>query len=240
MAAAGWRSKPCVRSPSRWKARNRHREERGRPKDMERASLALDVAVVLRLGGVSVKTSRTGALAKVLATVLHEIYGSAPEDMFRTIQAVAAFVDRPISEVRRSVEEAAAFRVDGDYCSPVDSAVNTSQNTTNSATNAVIRLRHPLSRGPRDSVPLLTSEVAQILRVFRVDGSGVGRRRQIATVRTRAWRALVRCARGRRSARERGAELERVAHALQQQRERNDPDRPAARSLSARQSAPPV
>jgi hypothetical protein len=92
-------------------ATSRPPRTRGRPKDIDRRWLAVDVAVVLRLGGVSITTSRKGKFARVLETVLFEAAGSAPDDMFRLVREVSRSVNEgTLEEVRHIVKRTARCR----------------------------------------------------------------------------------------------------------------------------------
>ena len=85
----------------------------GRPTNIERRWLSYDVAVVLRLGGISVTASRSGKFASVLEVVLSEAYGSAPLDQFRLIKTIAGEVTNgTLPELRRAVENAADYYSD--------------------------------------------------------------------------------------------------------------------------------
>jgi hypothetical protein len=91
-------------------------QKRGRPKDIHRQQLAHDVAVVLRLGGVELTTSRHGKFARILESILFAIYHEAPEDMFRLIQRVVhAATEGTVDELRQNVSRAARYRTNPEF-----------------------------------------------------------------------------------------------------------------------------
>jgi len=70
----------------------------------DRDDLSIDVAILLRLNGFTLTTSRGGPFATVLAAVFADVYGKAPQDPFRLVQNAAAFVhDMSDDELKRSV-----------------------------------------------------------------------------------------------------------------------------------------
>ena len=75
--------------------------KRGRPKNVAREWLAQEVAVVLKRNGVRITTGRSGKFARVLSTMLFEIVGAAPEDLFPLIKHGSHYVNHMTPHVRR-------------------------------------------------------------------------------------------------------------------------------------------
>jgi hypothetical protein len=96
-------SRLAAQSVRRLERELRFRRKPGRPKNTAREWFAQEVAVVLKRNGVRVTTSRSGRFARVLATMLFETDGTAPEDLFPLIKHGSHYVNDMTPETWRRV-----------------------------------------------------------------------------------------------------------------------------------------
>ena len=94
----------------------------GRPPDVDRDFLVMDVGMLLHLNGILVTASRSGTFARVVMTVLAEANGleSAPEDLFRLIKEPARMIqEMPPEELRDLLKHRPGITKNADFWSQI-------------------------------------------------------------------------------------------------------------------------